>query len=299
MCKLVKQVFKTAAYNFKMWKGNVRIITVFLLAFILCFLLSDKIVSFAADNDMSLQMLETFILSFGDSNSILLSSLLLFLLFADMPFVTSATPFFLIRENRRVWVLGQFVYIVASTFLYLCFILASTCILSAAYSFPKNTWSRTVAVLAYSEEGNVLSLPIDVKTLEMSRPFYCMAHIFLLMLFYTLAMMFVMLFFSLWKGTAAGFASGVAFNIYGLLLNPQQIQKILDLPEQAYYLARVYLGWISPLNQATFSMHNFGYDRLPKLWQTYGIFVVILAVLLLLTVKCMRRYGFQFCGTER
>lgn len=299
MYKRIKQVVKTAGYNFRMWKGNVRVLTVFLLAFILCFLLSDKIVDFAAENGTSIQMVEAFIWSFGDSNSVLLSSLLLLLLYSDMPFVTSATPFFLVREKRRVWVFGQIVYITASTSLYLCFILLSTCVLCSKYSFPKNTWSRTAAVLAYSAEGKTLSMPVEIKTLEMSRPFQCMLQIFLLMLLYALLMVFFMMFLSLWKGYTVGFAGVIAFNIYGVVMNPEQLQKILKLPEEAYYQARVYLGWISPLNQATFSMHNFGYDKLPTLRQTYCIFSGLLLVLVWLTIRCMRTYSFQFRGTER
>lgn len=91
----MKQVFMVALYNFRTWKKNPRIFLSFSIAFIFCFLLSDKIVAFAEKYDTSMQILEPFIWTFGDSNSILLSSMILIFLFADMPFVTNATPFFL------------------------------------------------------------------------------------------------------------------------------------------------------------------------------------------------------------
>ena len=37
------------------------------------------------------------------------------------------------------------------------------------YLFPKNTWSYTAAMLAYSEKGETLGIPAAVKTLEMSQ----------------------------------------------------------------------------------------------------------------------------------
>ena len=43
----------------------------------------------------------------------------------------------------------------------------------------------------------------------------------------------------------------------------------MKLPDEFYYKARVIVGWISPLNQATYSMHNFGYDNLPSLKETF------------------------------
>ena len=52
------------------------------------------------------------------------------------------------------------------------------------------------------------------------------------------------------------------------------------------------------VNQATFYMHNFGYDKLPTLGQTVAIGLALLAVLLILTICAIRRYAFSFSGTE-
>ena len=102
-----RQVGAVAQYNFRCWHKNPRIFLTFALAFVLCFLLSDKAVRFAEEYETTMQLVEAFIWTFGDSNSILLSSLLLLLLFADMPFITPGTPFYLMRINRKTWVAGQ------------------------------------------------------------------------------------------------------------------------------------------------------------------------------------------------
>lgn len=298
MFKKIRMIFAAAFYNFRLWRGNTRVIATFILAFILCFLLSDKAVNFAIEHETTMQMLEAFIWTFGDSNSILLSSLLLLLLYADMPFITTATPYFLVRGSRKTWVLGQMVYIVLSTGIYLVFILISTCLLCARYSFTANIWSKTAAILAFSDAGKRIALPATVKVLEMSRPYPSMVQIFVLMLLYTLVMVFIMLLFNIWKGPAAGVISVLIFSVYGILLNPEYLQKLLNLPEQLYYKARVYIGWVSPLNHATYYMHNFGYDNLPTLSQTRWIFGGLLAALTVLVMAAMRHYRFQFKGTE-
>jgi len=41
--KKVFQAFSVCAYNYHRWRRNPRIIVTFLLAFILCFLLTDKV----------------------------------------------------------------------------------------------------------------------------------------------------------------------------------------------------------------------------------------------------------------
>ena len=80
-----KQIFAVTRYNFRRWHKNPRIVITFCLALVLCFLLSDKAVKFAKEYDTTMQLVEAFVWTFGDSNSILLSSLLLLLLFADRP----------------------------------------------------------------------------------------------------------------------------------------------------------------------------------------------------------------------
>lgn len=296
--KFVRRSFSVAGYNFRQWHKNPRIVVTFALAFILCFLLSDKAVKFAKEYQTTMQIVEAFVWTFGDANSILLSSLLLTLLFADMPFLSSGTPLYLVRIDRKTWVTGQAMYVIGATTLYLAFILASTSLVCMTQSFTGDMWSETAAILGYSGAGQAVALPALVKTLEMSTPYACMGTIFLLMLLYALLMVFIMLVFNLWKGQAAGVVSVFVFSLYGFLLNPQTLKGIFQLPDELIYKANVAVGWLSPLNHATYHMHNFGYDLLPRLWQTYAIFGALIALCYFLALRAVRRYSFSFTGTE-
>ena len=296
--RFVRRAFAVAMYNFRSWRRNPRIAITFCLAFVLCFLLSDKAVRFAKEYDTTMQIAEAFVWTFGDSNSIMLSTLLLVLLFADMPFISPGTPFYLMRIDRRTWVAGQAVYIALSTLIYLLFILASTSLVCMRQSFIGNMWSETAAILGYSGAGQKVALPALVKTLEMSRPYECMGTIFLLMLLYALFMAFVMLLFNLKKGQLGGVVSVFSLSLFGFLLNPQTLKTVFRLPDQLMYKANVAVGWLSPLNQATYHMHNFGYDLLPRLWQTYLIFGGLIALCFYLSLRAVRRYSFNFGGTE-
>jgi hypothetical protein len=295
---LIKQAFSVVAYNFRGWHKNPRIIITFSLAFILCFLLSDKAVSFANEMQTTMQIVEAFIWTFGDSNSILLSSLLLILLFADMPFINTGTPFFLFRMNRRVWLIGQALYIVSATLIYMMFILFATSIVCMGNSFTGNMWSETAAILGYSGAGEKIALPAFVSVLEMSFPYQVMLHIFLLMLFYALLMAFIMLMLNIMRGVLAGVIGVFTFSLFGFLLNPQIIKSILSLRDSQMYQANVAMGWISPLNHATYHMHNFGFNLLPRLWHTYLIFVVLISMCFIFTLRSIKKYSFNFIGTE-
>lgn len=294
----LRQIGSVATYNFRQWRRNPRIFITFALAFILCFLLSDKAVRFSKEYGTIMQIVESFVWTFGDSNSILLSSLLLVLLFADMPFIGNGTPLYLVRVNRKIWLAGQALYISLATSIYMVFILFSTAFVTMRNSFVGNMWSETAAILGYSGAGEAVALPALVKTLEMSTPYECMITIFLLMLLYTLLMTFIMLIFNIYKGQMAGVISVFVFSLYGFLLNPQLIKTLMQLPDELMYKANVFMGWISPLNHATYHMHNFGYDLLPRLWHTYAIFVAIIILCFLLALRGIRYYNFNFTGTE-
>lgn len=294
----LRQAWLVAIYNFRQWNKNPRIATAFALAFVLCFLLSDKAVRFAMECGTTMQLVEAFVWTFGDGTNIMLISLLLVLLFVDMPFICAGTPFYLSRISRPVWIWGQIIYIVTATVLYITFILIATSVICIKNSFVGNMWSETAAMLGYSGTGEAVALLSSVKTMEMSYPYECMAVIFLLMILYTLLMISIMLVVNLRKGQFCGVVSVFAFSLYGLMLNPQIFKHVLQLPDQLMYKANLVSGWLSPLNHATYYMHNFGYDRLPKLWQTYLIFVCLIAVCFLAALYSMRTYNFNFTGSD-
>jgi hypothetical protein len=229
---------------------------------------------------------------------ILLSSLLLVLLFADMPFITSGTPLYLSRIDRKTWLAGQALYIGLATAIYMVLILVATSLICMSNSFIGNMWSETAAILGYSGANQAVALPSEVKTLEMSSPYECMATILLLMLLYALLMASIMLIFNIRKGQRAGAVSVFIFSVYGLVLNPELIKSVFQLPERLAYKANVAFGWLSPLNQATYHMHNFGYDLLPRLWQTYIVFGILIALCFIIALRSVRKYNFNFIGTE-
>lgn len=290
------QIWEVCSYNFRNWKKNPRIFITFGLAFILCFLLTDKAVKFSYEYLTIMQIVEPFVWTFGDSNSILLASLLLILLFSDMPFLGAGVPYYLVRTTRFRWMLGQVLYIALATFIYMLFILVSSILLCAKNAFAGNMWSETGAILGYSSAGKAVALPSTVKTMEMSTPYQCMITIFVLMLFYILLCVFIMFLFNLKKGKFWGTASVFAFSLYGILLNPQIFKQALNLSDEQMYIANVATGWASPLNHATYYMHNFGYDLLPRLWHTYLFCGLLIILLFILSYLSVRKYNFKFTG---
>lgn len=92
MRRISRMILVTAGYNFRMWKKNMRVIAAFLLAFILCFMLTDKLVLFAGKQETTMQLVEP-----------LYGRLVMAILFCLGPcyFCCCSVTFPLLRQQRR------------------------------------------------------------------------------------------------------------------------------------------------------------------------------------------------------
>lgn len=296
--KRLRQVRMAAMANFGRWRRSPQVWLAFALGFVACFLLTSKVADFAQAQGTVLQLCEPFIWTFGDAGSILLVSLCLLLLFADLPNLDNEVPLFLVRTTRFCWMAGQLLYLVLATALFVGFVLVSACVLAGARAYPGNMWSETAAILSYSSIGESIAVPAFVKVLELTFPYRCTLHIFGLMLGYSLVLSALIFFFNLWRGRL-GMAAGAVFSGFGFFLNPQVISGWFHLGAERSRVANILFGWLSPLNHATYYMHNFGYDNLPRLEHSYLFFLGASLTVYALAFWRVKRYSFHFTGTQR
>lgn len=283
--------------NFRRWRSSPQIWLAFALGFVACFLLTDKTVQFAEEHQTSMQLFEPFIWTFGDAKSILLISLCLLLLFADIPHLGAEVPLMLIRTTRFRWMAAQILYLIGTAVIFTVFLLISSCILAAEYIFPANSWSETAAILSYSQIGSRIAVPAFVKVLELTYPVPCTMHIFLLMLGYSMTLTGLMFLGNLIR-ERLGMILGILYSGFGWFLNADIVTEWFRLSPEQRRIANILCGWLSPLNHATYYMHNFGYDNLPRLRESYLIFAAAACVLFLLAFLRAGKYAFHFTGTE-
>lgn len=268
----------------------------FLISAVVCFLLSGKVVEVTEYYGTSTQAAEPFIWTFGDAASVLLISVLLIFLFSDLPGMTAFTPFYLVRMTKRKWLVSQFLYILLVTGLYVAFVLVTTMVLCMKHSYVENVWSETAALLGYSGAGEMWNIPSTVRTMESIRPYGCMVRVSLLILGYSLTLGFLILWGNLLSGKKYGMIMAMGYSLYGFLLDPKVLGKLLKLEAGEMYRVRSLVGWISPLNHAVYSMHDFGYDNLPGIFQSLLIFWGIGAFLCVLSFRALKKYPFTFLG---
>ena len=70
----------------------------------------------------------------------------------------------------------------------------------------------------------------------------------------------------------------------------------LQLPMEMQYYANLLSAWLSPLQHATYTMHNFGYDLLPRVHTSYLILGGTSVALMIVSAIAMRRFSFNFTG---
>lgn len=290
------QILAVVAYNFRGFFRNPRVILTFLLGIVASFLLSGKVIQVAEQYQTPMQAAEPFLWTFGDVTSMVLVSVLLLLLFSDLPKLGPVSPFYLVRMKKSRWLAAQFLYVSLATGLYVVFILLATVALCLPYTFPGNLWSETAAMLGYSGMGEELFVPSTVKVMESVTPYGCMVQVAALMLCYALTLGFLILLGNLLGGRNTGLLLGLAYSLYGFLLNPQVLGKLLELEKYEMYRVRVFVGWVSPVSHAVYGMHNFGYDLLPTVPQSLLVFAGLLTFLYLGAYRAIKRYNFQFLG---
>ncbi len=292
----MKLVIAAVRYQFLGFFKNARVVLTFLLGIVICFLLSGRVMETIGQYQTSIQAVEPFLWTFGDAAAVLLMSLLLIFLFSDVPKLNAFTPFYLVRMTKKKWLAAQFLYIAGCTCLYVLFIMASTTLLCMKHAFPGNMWSRTAALLGYSGAGKHLHIPSTVKVMESISPYGCMAQVFMLMLGYSLTLAFLILLGNLVLDKKYGMLLSIGYSLYGFLLDPSVLGRLLGVEDYEMYRIRSIVGWISPLNHAVYGMHDFGYDNLPALWQSMGLFGLILAAAAFLSYRALSKYNFLFLG---
>ena len=166
----VRYALQTARSCFRTWRNAPRMLV--LLGIIACFTIIYA-VPFAenarAQNE-ALQITEVFTAMMNWRFSMLLFSTSILLLFGDLPVIEAFTGNALVKGSRRGWIMGQVIYVVATSLLLALFVF----IISVTVCFPSiyvsNDWSRPVKLLtsngriAISPERMKLPFPKSIVT---------------------------------------------------------------------------------------------------------------------------------------
>ena len=268
-----------------------------LLGFLLCWLLTDKTMAISRTYLTNVQLLEPFVWCYADDDSILFSALVMMLMLSALPRLDTPASYLIFRTTYPRWLLGQILTVLMLTLGYTLMILLSSMVMCIGCNvFIANRWSETATMLSFSPASFEVALTVMRKPVKLTTPYGCAVQIFLLMFQYVLLMSMLQLTFTMLKSRKAGIIAALVINFAGYVLTPDRFMTWLNLPTEMRYYANLLSAWLSPLQHATYTMHNFGYDLLPRLHVSYLLLGGATAVMIALSVFKMRTFQFSFTG---
>ena len=296
MCNL-REAFVCAGWNLYSLRKNPRFYMSLLLGFLLCWLLTDKTMAISRTYLTNMQLLEPFVWCYADDDSILFSALVMMLMFSAFPRLDTPASYLIFRTTRLNWLLGQIITVFILTLGYSLMILGSSMVMCIGCNvFVANNWSETATMLSFSPASFEVALTVMRKTVKLTTPYGCAVQIFLLLFQYVLLMSMIQLTFTVLKSRKAGIIAALVINFAGYVLTPDRFMTWLQLPMEMQYYANLLSAWLSPLQHATYTMHNFGYDLLPRVHTSYLILGGISVALMIVSAIAMRRFSFNFTG---
>lgn len=293
----LRQSLVCAGWNLYSLRKNPRFYMSLLLGFLLCWLLTDKTMAVSRTYMTNVQLLEPFVWCYADDDSILFSALVMMLMLSAFPRLDTPASYLIFRTTRLNWLLGQVITVLVLTLGYTLMILLSSMVMCIGCNmFVANSWSETATMLSFSPTSFEVALAVMRKTVKLTTPYGCALQVFLLLFQYVLLMSMLQLTCTLLKSRKAGIMAALVINFTGYVLTPDRFMTWLHLPSEMQYYANLLSAWLSPLQHATYTMHNFGYDLLPRVTTSHLLLGGCSALLLVIAVVCMKHYSFNFTG---
>ena len=289
--------FVCAGWNLYSLRKNPRFYMSLLLGFLLCWLLTDKTMAISRTYLTNVQLLEPFVWCYADDDSILFAALVMMLMLSAFPRLDTPASYMIFRTKRTSWLMGQVLTVLILTLFYTLMILVSSMVMCIGCNvFMGNHWSETATMLSFSPASFEVALAVMRKTVKLTTPYGCAVQIFLLLFQYVLLMAMIQLAFTVLKSRKAGVMAALIINFAGYVLTPDRFMAWMELPHEMQYYANLLSAWLSPLQHATYTMHNFGYDLLPRLHTSYLLLGGTALLLMVLSLRKMRSFSFSFTG---
>lgn len=292
----IKNVLSCVGWNFFSQRKNPRLYLCMLLGFLLCWMLTDKTMSISRTYQTGVQVFEPFIWCFADSSGVLYVSLTLILLMAEFPRLDTSASYLMFRAHRMPWLTGQIITALLVTFGFCLFMLMTSIIVCIGNVSTENRWSDTATMLSFAPSSFDLALIVTRKTVKLTLPYQCVVQIFLLMFQYMMLLSMIQITMTLIKSRKMGICIVTVLSLMGFVMTPDRFMIWLSLPSGFKYYANLLSVWCSPLQHATYLMHNFGYDSLPSIPVSHSIMGGISIMLSILAYKQIDTFDFQFIG---
>lgn len=155
----IRKVFGVSFYNFKKWLINPRIYILFILVLCYTHYILSPVRDFAerVNIDVAPYIFPFFITSTYTGKLLLMGVVLLF---CDAPFTEQDHPYIILRSGRKIWYLGQFLYILIGSAIYSFSLILITIIVLLPHISLTWEWGKVITTLAQTNIGYQYGIPV-------------------------------------------------------------------------------------------------------------------------------------------
>lgn len=262
--KIAKDI---ALNHFPKWLSDYRIICIAILLLFLSHYLTAEMRDFSVDTGYKIAPYY-FPLMLNQWYVRILLIFPIVLIFCDAPFVENSQDFIIIRSGKKIWCLGQIMYVFITSFIYTAFILITPIITNLPYiNFTEDGWGKVFNTFSYTNvvQYYKLKFGLSSRILDNFSPEQAMFYSFIL--FFTATIFLGMLIFAL----------NIISNNKILGLTVASIFILLDISISA---DMSFLLWISPV-----SWSDLGDIAITESWLP-NISYILIANVILISIFC-------------
>jgi hypothetical protein len=158
----VRKSFRISINNVRKWGANPRIYILAILLFIFVWTFIRPILDFSRSvNYKVTPWLFPYLTNYYFSQMLIMIGIVF--LFCDAPFMDSGQPYLILRSGRMTWGLGQVLYIMVGTAIYLLFVTIVSIMILAPNLFFSNSWGKVLGTLAQTDAARQFKISIPIS----------------------------------------------------------------------------------------------------------------------------------------
>ncbi len=263
--------FHLCMNNIRRWGANPRFLIIAVLGSLWIHFLVSPLLHFSQLVDVRITpwVFPFVLINWYPSMVILLGVVLLF---CDAPFMNNSTPYECVRSGRRLWILGQIMYVVLASLIYVLFLVLVSILCLLPNLEISDQWGKVINTLAQTSAGNQYSqIPISYRLMLSYSPIEAMLISSLILFLETTLIGVVMLAINTVTNRIGGVLAGL---VLGFM--PAFVGSILVEPKFFYFVPTAWSN-IDMLDVTGKSM----YPSLPYvLCVLIGLIILLIGIIL-------------------
>lgn len=273
----IKSIFLISIQNFRKWRNDYRVWIAFLVMIIMVHSITRSLSEICSYTAIKVTPWIYPFLYMGYYNKLLLFFPLL-LIFSNAPFFDRNQLYVLARSGKKIWCLGQVLYIVLVTALYFLLMFAVSIILNLNCIELSGDWGKVLNTLAVTDLGRRYNLGFNVEKniITYFSPIGAIWFTFLHSWFSGVILGLIMFYFNMKTKGVGTFVSSFVLVLSGAAAKRTTLVKI------------------SPISWSTLNyIHLKENDLLPSYFYITTFYIILLVVLFGMILHAIKKFNFD------